>query len=85
MLELWQLALLSAVFGLGDALFEPSFTAVVPEIVPEHHLVQANSIDQTMRPLAMQFLGPGPGGAVVAVWSVGGAFVVEASPSSSRC
>jgi MFS family permease len=77
-IELWQLAILSAVFGLGDALFEPSFTAVVPEIVPEHHLVQANSIDQTMRPLAMQFIGPALGGAVVAVWTVGGAFVVEA-------
>src|SRR5262245_6691664 len=54
-IELWHLVALAAVFGLGDALFEPSFTAIVPEIVPQPLIVQANSLDQTMRPLAMQF------------------------------
>lgn len=77
-LELWHLIALAAVFGLGDALFEPSFTAIVPEIVPQELIVQANSIDQTMRPLGMQFAGPALGG-IVASWSVAGAFALDAA------
>ena len=65
-------------FGLGDALFEPSFTSIVPEIVPPEMIVQANSIDQTMRPLGMQFLGPALGG-LVAAWSIAGAFALDAA------
>jgi len=77
-IELWHLFVLSAAFGLGDALFEPSFTAIVPEIVPQPLIVQANSLDQTMRPLAMQFAGPALGGLVVSVWSPGAAFLLDA-------
>ncbi len=77
-LELWHLIALAAVFGLGDALFEPSFTSIVPEIVPPEMIVQANSIDQTMRPLGMQFLGPALGG-LVAAWSIAGAFALDAA------
>jgi MFS family permease len=76
--EIWHLILLSVVFGLGEALFGPSFTAIVPEIVPEHLLVQANSLDQAMRPLAMQFLGPALGGALVASVGPGSAFLFDA-------
>ena len=78
--QIWHLILLSIVFGMGEALFGPSFTAIVPEIVPEHLLVQANSLDQAMRPLAMQFLGPALGGALVASVGPGSAW----TPSSSR-
>ncbi|HEX2588812.1 MAG TPA: MFS transporter [Gaiellales bacterium] len=77
--EIWHLILLSVVFGMGEALFGPSFTAIVPEIVPEHLLVQANSLDQAMRPLAMQFLGPALGGALVASVGSGSAFLFDAA------
>jgi MFS family permease len=77
--EIWHLILLSVVFGMGEALFGPSFTAIVPEIVPEHLLVQANSLDQAMRPLAMQFLGPALGGALVASVGPGSAFLFDAA------
>jgi MFS family permease len=73
-----HLVVLSVVFGFGEALFGPSFTAIVPEIVPGEMLVQANSIDQAMRPLAMQFIGPALGGAIVAGAGTGTAFVVDA-------
>ena len=33
-LEIWHLVVLSAMFGVGEALFGPSFTAIVPEILP---------------------------------------------------
>lgn len=78
-IRVWELVALSAVFGLGEALFGPSFTAIVPEIVPETLLVQANSLDQAMRPLAMQFLGPAVGGAVVASAGTGTAFMLDAA------
>jgi len=77
--EIWHLVLVSIVFGLGDALFAPSFTALVPEIVPDHLLVQANSLDQAMRPLAMQFVGPALGGVIVASVGPGGAFVIDSA------
>jgi len=77
--QIWHLILLSIVFGMGEALFGPSFTAIVPEIVPEALLVQANSLDQAMRPLATQFLGPAIGGALVASVGPGSAFLFDAA------
>jgi MFS family permease len=77
-IEIWHLIVLSALFGVGEALFGPSFTALVPEIVPERDLVQANSLDQAMRPLAMQFLGPALGGLLVASAGTGTAFALDA-------
>jgi MFS family permease len=76
--QVWHLVALSVVFGMGEALFGPSFTAIVPEIVPEPLLVQANALDQAMRPLAMQFVGPALGGIVVASAGTGTAFTVDA-------
>jgi MFS family permease len=77
-IEVWHLVVLSVVFGAGEALFSPSFVALVPEIVPERLLVQANSLDQAMRPLAMQFLGPALGGLLVASVGTGTAFALDA-------
>ena len=76
--RVWHLICLSVVFGLGESLFGPSFTAIVPEIVPQELLVQANSLDQAMRPLAMQFAGPALGGVIVASAGTGAAFTVDA-------
>ena len=76
-IEVWHLVALSVVFGTGEALFGPSFVALVPEIVPEPLLVQANSLDQAMRPLAMQFLGPALGGVIVAAAGTGTAFALD--------
>ena len=44
-LALWHVVVLSVVFGIGDALFGPSFTALVPDLVPHDELAEANSID----------------------------------------
>lgn len=77
--QVWHLIVLSAVFGLGEALYGPSFTAIVPELVPERLLVQANALDQAMRPLAMQFLGPAVGGVLVASLGTTAAFVVDSA------
>ena len=78
-IEVWHLIVLSVVFGTGEALFNPSFVALVPEIVPEPLLVKANALDQAMRPLAMQFLGPALGGVLVASVGTGTAFALDAA------
>ena len=65
-------------YGAGQAIFGPAFSSIIPMIVPEEQLVEANSIGQTMRPLAMIVIGPIVGAAVVAVASTGWAFLLDA-------
>jgi DHA3 family tetracycline resistance protein-like MFS transporter len=71
------LVLLVFPYGVGAALFGPAFHSIVPTIVPEDLLVQANSIGQVVRPLALTVIGPLVGGLLVAV-STGWAFVADA-------
>jgi MFS family permease len=75
-LELWQLILLAPLEGLGGALFAPAFGAIVPELVPPEELVQANSLDNFVRPV-VGLVGPGFGGLAVAAFGVGGAFLFD--------
>jgi Transmembrane secretion effector len=77
-LELWHLILLAAVFGTGDAFFGPAFNSVVPQIVPQRLLVQANSLDQFIRPFMMALAGPAIGGLTVAALGAGAAFALDA-------
>jgi MFS family permease len=78
-LQLWHLFLLAAVFGVGSALFGPAFSAIVPELVPEELILQANSLERFVRPLAIRFVGPAIGGVVVASFGAGTAFLVDAA------
>jgi MFS family permease len=48
-LTLWELALVVAFGGFGQALFAPAFSSIVPEIVPPELLPQANSLDMFVR------------------------------------
>jgi hypothetical protein len=66
------------VFGAGQALFQPSFQSIVPLIVPTEHLVQANSVDQFVRPFALMIVGPALGGIVVGTLGAGWAFIADA-------
>ena len=77
-LELWEVVALVAAYGAGDALFYPAFGAIVPEIVPRNQLVEANSLDQFVRPAAGRFLGPAVGGLIVAAMGPGEAFILDA-------
>jgi MFS family permease len=65
-------------YGAGQAIFGPAFSSIVPMIVPEEHLVEANSIASTVRPLAWLVIGPTIGAIVVHVAGTGWAFVVDA-------
>ncbi|HEY2601900.1 MAG TPA: MFS transporter, partial [Thermoleophilaceae bacterium] len=78
-LELWHLILLAAVYGTGTGFFAPAFDAVVPELLPEDELGQANSLDQFARPLALRLAGPALGGFLIAAGGSGFAFALDAA------
>ena len=77
-LQIWHMALIAAVYGAGNAFFGPAFDAMVPDLVPEPLLAQANSLDHFVRPVATRLLGPALGGWIIAASGVGWAFMVDA-------
>ena len=66
-------------YGAGQAIFWPAFSSIIPMIVPPEHLVEANSIGSTVRPLAWLVIGPLIGAAVVATAGTGWAFIVDSA------
>jgi predicted outer membrane lipoprotein len=68
---------LVAVYGVGQAIFGPAFSAIVPSIVPSDLLVEANSLGQFVRPIAMTLVGPVIGGLLVATVGPGWAFIAD--------
>jgi predicted outer membrane lipoprotein len=64
-------------YGSGQALFGPAFSSIIPSIVPADVLVEANSVGQVVRPLAMQGIGPVIGGLLLLL-GTGWAFVFDA-------
>jgi hypothetical protein len=73
------LIVLVALYGTGQAVFQPSFNAIVPMIVPADLLVEANSLAQFVRPAAMSILGPVIGGLLIGAVGPGWAFGVDAA------
>lgn len=82
-LEFWHLIVFAALYGVGQALFNPAFGAIVPDVVPKNLLVQANSLDQFVRNLSERLAGPALGGLTIALFGggvkgAGAAFLVDA-------
>jgi MFS family permease len=78
-LELWHLIAFAAVYGAASAFFMPAFDALIPDVVPESDLVEANALDQFVRPAALWLLGPALGGAIVSLGGSGVAFALDAA------
>jgi DHA3 family tetracycline resistance protein-like MFS transporter len=78
-LELWHVFVLSAFFGAGQAFQGPAAGAIIPDLVPRHLLVQANSLSQVVRQGAFAFVGPALGGFVVHSFGAGSAFLIDAA------
>lgn len=69
----------SALSGLVEAFFQPAYTAVVPELVPEADLPSANALTSTSIQAA-RVVGPPAGAAVVALGGGSGpAFAINAA------
>jgi MFS family permease len=78
-LELWQIFAITVVYGAGMAFQAPASGAIVPDLVPDELLVQANSLSQMMRPIAMSLFGPAVGGLVVHAAGAPTAFLLDAA------
>ncbi len=77
-IELWHLLVLSVVYGVGEALFQPSFTAIIPQVVPQADLLRANALKELVEPIGIRFAGPALGGVTIDLLGVGAAFALDA-------
>ncbi|MDE3076375.1 MAG: MFS transporter, partial [Chloroflexota bacterium] len=74
--HLWQLAAIQACFGLADAFFLPSATAILPRVVADKQLPAANALMGTGEQMAI-LLGPAVGGVLVAGLGVAGSLALN--------
>lgn len=74
-----MLVSLAILFGIGDALFIPSFSSVIPVLVPKEDLVQTNSLSEFTNPVALTLLGPSIGGVLIGAAGVGWALAADAA------
>ena len=78
-LHLWELYLAAGALGVAAAFASPAFDALVPQLVPEGQLHQANAIEQFARPATIQLAGPALGGLAVATIGSVGALAFDAA------
>lgn len=78
-LQIWELVVISAVFGAADALFYPAATAVTPEILPADLLLQGSALNHTSETVAQALIGPALGGLVVAALGYEWGFAIDAA------
>jgi MFS family permease len=76
--ELWQLYVLAALFGIVDAFFWPAMSTVVPMLVQERELPAANALMQGSQQLT-GLIGPALAGLLVAAVGTGLAFGLDAA------
>ncbi|MGH9265622.1 MAG: MFS transporter, partial [Acidimicrobiales bacterium] len=78
-LRLWQVFPIIALYGAATAFFGPAFDALVPDVVSEDQLTQANAVEQFVRPAAHGMAGPALGGVLIAAGGSGTAFLLDAA------
>ncbi len=79
--ELWHLASISFVTGMGFAFYYPAYSAWLPALVPESDLMAVNGFEGMVRPTVGQAVGPAVAGVVVGAVSPGAAVAVAAAAS----
>ncbi|MBV9446409.1 MAG: MFS transporter [Streptosporangiaceae bacterium] len=66
----------AALMGIGSAMFQPAFGALIPSLVPDEDLSAANALKSTTTKLAA-VIGPGLGGLLLATCGYRVAFMVD--------
>jgi len=79
--QIWHLATVSFVTGMGMAFYYPAYSAWLPALVAEEDLMAVNGFEGMVRPTIGQAIGPGVAGVVVGAVSPGAAFTVAAGAS----
>ena len=77
-LQLWQLVVVATIRGIGGGFYYPAYSAMLPSIVPAEHLLAANGVEGTLRPVIMQAAGPAIASLIVASYSPAAAIAVGA-------
>ena len=73
---LWGFMALAAVVGIGTAFFMPALTGLVPQVVSETKLLQANALNSLSSSFA-GIIGPAIAGIIIAVSNPGWAVLVD--------
>ena len=76
-IEIWQLAVLYAIDGGATAFFNPASNALVPQIVPQRRLQEANALLEVSRSLG-RVVGPALAGIMLGFGSPGAALAADA-------
>jgi MFS family permease len=77
-IHVWELAVVSAVFGFADAFFNPASTGLVPSIVPGEQLQEANALLSLARGI-LEVTGPAVAGLIVVAFGFGVVFAVDSA------
>jgi MFS family permease len=77
-IQVWHLAVIAFVLGVGDGFFYPAYSAWLPALIDQDQLLAANGIEGVLRPSIMQAAGPAAAGAIIAIASPGAAFLAMA-------
>jgi MFS family permease len=75
--QLWQLAVLAALYGAADSFFAPASIGLIPATVPAGLVQDANALLSLSRNVA-RLVGAPLGGVIVAVFGPGDAFLIDA-------
>ncbi len=73
---IWGFMALAAVVGVGTAFFNPAMTGLVPQVVSEGNLLQANALNNLSGSSA-QIVGPAVAGVIVGAANPGWAVIVD--------
>jgi MFS family permease len=76
--EVWQLVVLSAVYGTAAAVFMPALTGLIPQTVRADRLQEANALLALTRSVGL-VLGPAIAGVVIALSGPGEAIAIDAA------
>ncbi|WP_020107128.1 MFS transporter [Nocardia sp. 348MFTsu5.1] len=81
-IQLWNLVLVSMIGGVTTGIYYPTYSAIVPSLVPRDELMAANGIEGVLRPTVFQAAGPALAGGLIAISSPGLAIVGSAVASA---
>lgn len=76
--EFWQVVLVQVIQGAGMAFFNPAMSGLMPEVVDERRLQDANAL-HTIAVAAAAMLGPALAGLLIATAGAGWAFALDAA------
>ena len=76
--RIWELALIEAAFGAAQAFFQPAYTGLIPQTVPEHLIQNAKALTEMTANLAF-LIGPAIATLLVLGIGAGEAFALDAA------